>query len=65
MTGRRTAHIDPHRCDRSPACPAARVCPVGAITPPGPGRSSVVDPAKCIGCGKCLRFCPGRAITLN
>ncbi|AZR72460.1 4Fe-4S ferredoxin [Anoxybacter fermentans] len=63
------AYIDPKKCDRSPFCPAKRVCPVQAITQEknsifstGPAK---VDPEKCIGCGKCLNFCPGQAITMR
>lgn len=36
-------------------------CPVGAISI-GPDRRSVIDPAKCIRCGKCKQACPYDAI---
>ena len=62
------ASIDPVKCDKSPLCPAKRSCPVQAITQEKKGlfgfEASKVDPEKCIGCGKCLKNCPGRAITL-
>lgn len=63
------AYIDPHTCDRSPFCPAKRICPVEAITQEKQGMFGAgpakVDPDKCIGCGKCLNHCPGKAITMK
>jgi Fe-S-cluster-containing hydrogenase component 2 len=64
------ARIDPERCDRSPGCPARRVCPRGAIQPilggdrPG-AKGYEVDSARCTGCGVCLRFCPTGALTMD
>ncbi len=60
--------IDVARCDRSPGCPARRVCPKGAITPiPGGARPGAngyaIDQDKCTGCGACVRVCAGGAIT--
>jgi Fe-S-cluster-containing hydrogenase component 2 len=62
--------IDADMCDRSPACPARRVCPRGAIKPlPGgryPGSSGyVVDSDRCTACGVCIRACPGGAVHLG
>lgn len=66
---KKVAYIDPNRCDRSPFCPAKRVCPVGAITQEKHGLLgggvSAVDPAKCIGCAKCMNYCPGQAIVMK
>lgn len=63
------AYIDPTRCDKSPFCPAKRVCPVKAISQDGQGLFgggiSKVDPEKCIGCGKCVNNCPGKAISMQ
>lgn len=53
--------IDQSRCDRSPACPARRSCPVGAIVATQNGY--VVREELCTGCGACMRVCPMRAIT--
>lgn len=64
----RTYMVDPHVCDRSPACPARRVCPNGAIVPriggPHPGYDGYeVDASRCSGCGICARVCPTGAVT--
>lgn len=61
--------IDISACDRSPACPARRVCPKGAIVPiPGgviPGsKGYTVKEELCVGCGICARVCPGGAVRL-
>lgn len=63
------AYIDPVKCDRSPACPARRICPAKAISQESKGfffaGPAVVDESKCTGCGKCVNFCPGQAITMK
>lgn len=60
-------HIDNHLCDRSPGCPARRVCPSGAIVPVAGGRypganGYSVDEEKCAGCGVCVMYCAGGAV---
>ncbi|MDZ4655431.1 MAG: 4Fe-4S binding protein [Coriobacteriia bacterium] len=62
--------IDNTSCDRSPGCPARRVCPRGAISliPGGryPGANGyTVDEDRCTGCGICARVCAGGAIQLG
>lgn len=63
-----TYQIDTTSCDRSPGCPALRVCPKGAIIPveggwyPGANGYTVIEDL-CAGCGVCVRVCPGRAIS--
>lgn len=42
-------------------CPLLTVCPVGAITQSGFGLP-VIDPEKCIECGKCVGHCGKQAI---
>ena len=59
------AIIDSNACDRSPFCPAKRVCPVTAITQKSPYESYSVNEELCIGCNKCVRVCPMDAITMN
>lgn len=60
--------IDTNSCDRSPGCPARRVCPQGAIVPvqgggyPGANGYTVIEDL-CAACGMCVRVCPGRAIS--
>ena len=70
---RKLAYVDAARCDRSPACPAKRSCPQKAITqnPEGSfilkvlgGGTASVDRAKCTGCGRCVNYCPQRAIAM-
>lgn len=62
------AYINPNSCDRSPGCPAIRVCPSQAISHQRIGMFSydvsAVDPAKCTGCAKCLNYCPRGAIKM-
>lgn len=62
------AYINPKKCDRSPFCPAKRICPEAAIIQDriglfgaGPAK---VDQEKCIGCTKCVRVCPAAAISM-
>jgi len=52
------------RCPQNHSCPSVRVCPVGALSQKG-NEAPVVDMEKCIKCGKCVRFCPMRALVLE
>jgi ferredoxin len=52
------------RCPQNHPCPSIRVCPVGALSQKG-YAAPVVDMDKCIKCGKCVRFCPMRALALE
>ena len=62
--------IDNTSCDRSPGCPARRVCPTGAIVPleggayPGANGYGVVE-ERCEGCGVCAAYCAGGAVHLG
>lgn len=48
-----------------PCNPCEKSCPVGAIVVGEKiNQQPDYDPSKCIGCGKCLSACPGRAILL-
>ena len=57
-----TVHAD--RCPQNHPCPSVRVCPVGALTQTG-FQAPAVDQERCIRCGKCVRFCPMRALSLR
>lgn len=63
-----TIRIDTAACDRSPGCPARRVCPKGAIVPvaggayPGAQGYTVIEEL-CAGCGVCAQYCPGGAVS--
>lgn len=49
------------RCPQNHFCPSVEVCPVGALIQRG-FDAPTVDYDKCIKCGKCVRFCPMRAL---
>jgi len=48
-------------CPQNHKCPLLTTCPVGAITQVGNGLP-VIDPDKCIECGKCVKKCGKQAI---
>ncbi|WMJ22560.1 4Fe-4S binding protein [Paludicola sp. MB14-C6] len=52
------------RCPQNHTCPSVRICPVGALTQKG-YSAPTVDKDKCIKCGKCVSFCPKRALVLE
>ena len=52
------------RCPQNHPCPSVKVCPVGALTQQGFHAPSV-NMDKCIKCGKCVNFCPMRALVLE
>jgi Fe-S-cluster-containing hydrogenase component 2 len=56
--------VNKERCPQNHRCPAIRVCPVGAIVQEGFNAPKIIED-KCIKCGKCTKFCPMRALTLN
>ena len=58
------AKIDVNKCPKNHACPAIKLCPVGAITQNG-FDAPIIDESKCIGCGKCTSFCPMKALYLE
>ncbi|MCX7986546.1 MAG: 4Fe-4S binding protein [Bacteroidales bacterium] len=53
--------VSSYLCPQNHRCPLIRICPVGAISQNGYGLP-VIDEAKCIECGKCIRYCPTGAI---
>ncbi len=54
--------VNKSRCPQNHACPSTKVCPVGALTQEG-YAAPTVDMDKCIKCGKCVKFCPMRALS--
>lgn len=60
----KTLIVKKSRCPQNHSCPSVRVCPVGALSQKG-HNAPVVDMDKCIKCGKCVRFCPTKALTLE
>lgn len=56
--------VNASRCPQNHPCPSAKICPVGAMTQKG-FKAPEIDPDKCIGCGKCTRYCPMGAITAD
>jgi Fe-S-cluster-containing hydrogenase component 2 len=56
--------INSNRCPQNHACPSVKVCPVNALSQKG-HNAPTVDMEACIKCGKCVKFCPMRAIALK
>jgi ferredoxin len=63
-TSNMTLVVKKSRCPQNHACPSVRVCPVGALSQKGNAAPSV-DMSKCIKCGKCVKYCPMRALALE
>lgn len=60
------AVINQNKCDKSPFCPVKRVCPVGAVNQAGFfGGQITINDEKCIGCGKCISYCPHQAVFMK
>ena len=59
----KTLVVKTENCPQNHACPAVRVCPVGALSQKG-FSAPEIDYNKCIACGKCSNFCPKKALTL-
>ena len=49
------------RCPQNHLCPSVEVCPVGALVQ-YKFEAPTVDENKCIKCGKCVKFCPMKAL---
>lgn len=56
--------VKTERCPQNHHCPSIRVCPANALTQKG-FQAPEVDQEKCIKCGKCVRYCPKRALVLE
>jgi ferredoxin len=53
--------INPVACPQNHRCPIINSCPVGAISQNNYGLP-VIDETLCIECGKCIKYCPMRAV---
>ncbi len=53
--------VNKNACPQNHRCPIIMVCPLGAITQNGNGLP-IIDEDKCTECGKCIRYCPMRAV---
>lgn len=60
----KTLTVSLARCPQNHPCPSVRVCPVGALHQTG-FAAPAVDSGKCIRCGKCVQFCPRRALNFE
>ncbi len=69
MAKKKKAVINEKLCDHSPFCPAKRVCGLGAITQKKTWFFKAAIPEinrdKCVGCGRCVDYCPQRAIKMK
>ena len=60
----KTLVVSKARCPENHPCPSIRVCPTGALSQRG-FEAPAVDQDKCVKCGKCVKFCPMGALTLE
>ena len=51
-------------CPQNHKCPCIKICPVEALSQDG-FNAPVVDEEECIKCGKCIKFCPMKALVLK
>ena len=56
--------VNKSKCPQNHPCPSVKICPVGALSQVG-FAAPAVDLNKCIACGKCVQFCPKKALTLE
>lgn len=50
-------------CDLNPYCPAARICPSGALFIDRKTFRPSFDESKCTGCEICISSCPRGAVS--
>lgn len=56
--------IDSNLCPQNHVCPMIKICPVGAISQDG-FKLPMVDETKCIECGKCVKGCGMKAMSIH
>lgn len=61
---KRIAAIHAEKCPQDHACPAVRVCPVGALTQKK-HEAPTVHGDICIGCSRCAMTCPKKALYMT
>lgn len=54
--------VNKRKCPQNHRCPSIKVCPTGALIQKHIFALPVIDKEKCIACGKCIKYCPMRAI---
>ena len=54
-------HVITERCPQNHSCPSVKICPVKALSQKG-FSAPTIDEEKCIDCGKCVSFCPKKAL---
>ncbi|MDD3393757.1 MAG: 4Fe-4S ferredoxin [Clostridia bacterium] len=59
---KKLAKINLNRCPQNHACPSMRVCPVKALTQENNFSAPIIHEDLCIGCGKCAKACPRKAL---
>lgn len=56
--------VDKNKCPQDHRCPAIKVCPVDALKQDG-FALPYADMDICTKCGKCIKYCPTRAIYMD
>ncbi|WP_304508754.1 ATP-binding protein [Anaerotignum sp.] len=57
--------INLNKCPQNHRCPSVWVCPVGALTQENKFSAPKIHEDLCIGCGKCARVCPKKALYMD
>jgi Fe-S-cluster-containing hydrogenase component 2 len=56
--------VNLRRCPQNHPCPSINVCPTGALSQKG-FEAPTVDDDACVACGRCVNYCPMRALSLS
>lgn len=52
------------RCPQNHRCPAVKICPINALKQSN-NEAPTIDHNLCIKCGKCISFCPMKALIIK